>query len=301
VNRTTAEFLSYLQHQRRFQPATLDAYRRDVAIFYAYLFEVKVLDTDVQLRHIRDFLSNEMKRGVGKRSLKRRLAALRHYYDFLVNEGHLQFNVFSLVSAPKSGQKLPHILFQEQIVHLIEETKKRLDTLMPRDVAILELLATSGIRVSEIVSLTMQDIDIRGRMMRVFGKGQKERMVPIAPGAQAAIQTYLQKTRPSLVGQDLSKLTNRLFLSNRGEPLTSRGLQYILKAVEHKANVFLDLHPHKLRHSFATNLLENGADLRTIQELLGHVSINTTQIYTHVTTESMVASYNAAHPRAKKK
>ncbi|MCK7473047.1 MAG: tyrosine-type recombinase/integrase [Rhodopseudomonas palustris] len=193
-------------------------------------------------------------------------------------------------------------MFQEQIKLLIYKTKARSDWLAPRDLAIVELLASSGLRVSEIVSLTVQDVDLKGRMLRIFGKGQKERLVPMAASAQQSLSSYMQNTRPKLASRQKVALTNVIFLSNIGRPLTTRGLQYILKAMEKKANVFLDLHPHKLRHSFATNLLENGADLRTIQELLGHASINTTQIYTHVTTESMQAAYRKPriHERKKK-
>jgi len=301
MNRLTAEFLEYLRHQRRFTPATIDAYSRDIGLFYTFLNEQNVLDKDVTLRHIRDFLGEELKRGIGKRSLKRRLAALRHYYDHLTSDGIVAFNPFSLIAGPKSSVKLPRILFQEQIKLLIYKTKQRTDAMMVRDLAIVELLAGSGLRVSELAALTLQDIDLKGRMMRIFGKGQKERLVPMAPVSAEAVGTYIKELRPTLSRRHTSDFDNRVFLSNLGKPLTTRGLQYILKAMEKKANVFLDLHPHKLRHSFATNLLEHGADLKVIQELLGHASINTTQIYTHVTTEALQEAYRSAHPRAKKK
>ncbi|HAK05468.1 MAG TPA: tyrosine recombinase XerC [Firmicutes bacterium] len=301
MNRTTAEFLEYLTHQRKYQEATCKSYQADIDCFYAYLLTTNTLDTQVNLRTIRDFLTTELARGISKQSLKRRLSALRHYYEFLLGQGYVTTNPFMLIGAPKVGSQLPQVLFVEQIEWIIKANRKRTDELAIRDDALLELLYTSGLRVSEVTSLTMQDVDFRGRMMRIFGKGQKERLVPISESAIGIINRYLQELRPKL--SQLHPLDSKsfVFLSHLGMPLTSRGIQYILHSIEKKTSIYLDLHPHKLRHSFATHLLENGADLRTIQELLGHASINTTQIYTHVTTESMAKTYMAAHPRAKRK
>ncbi len=301
MNRTTAEFIDYLTHQRKYLLTTVDSYRRDIDLFYSFLHEKQLLDHQVNLKVIRDFLMSELQRGVGKRSLKRRIAALRHYYEFLVLNHYQTSNPFQLIVAPKIGARLPKTLFIEQIEWLLEATKKRTDELAKRDTAILELLYTSGLRVSEITKLTLQDLDLRGRMMRILGKGSKERLVPISIGSQASLSVYIEQSRPFLLTKNTLKATSFVFLSDIGAPLTNRGIQYILHAIEKKTHIYLDLHPHKLRHSFATHLLENGADLRTIQELLGHASINTTQIYTHVTTEAMQASYQAAHPRARKK
>jgi integrase/recombinase XerC len=243
----------------------------------------------------------ELRRGVGKRSLKRRVAALRHYYEYLVDHGLAKNNPFRLVSPPKIGTRLPQVLFPDQVASLLAANRRRTDPLAGRDEAILELLSGSGLRVSELCSLTLQNVDMRNRMMRILGKGDKERLVPFNPSAQTALHAYFEEGRPRLMTRHPETAGSFVFLSNLGRPLTSRGVEFILKNVEKKAHVTMDLHPHKLRHSFATNLLENGADLRTIQELLGHASINTTQIYTHVTTESLQASYKAAHPRAHKK
>jgi len=301
MNRTTAEFLEYLTHQRKFSPATVRSYQLDVGRFYEYLHSVNMKDDRVDLTTIRDFLMQQRQTGVGKRSLKRRLSGLRHYYEYLRDHGHVKSNPFKLISSPKAGSKLPQVLFAEQVEWIITSCKQRSDELALRDVALLELLYTSGLRVSEVVSLTLQDVDLRGRMMRVLGKGNKQRLVPLAHGVQASISEYLTTLRPLLFARSVEKAKSNVFLSNKGMPLTSRGLQFILHNIEKKTNIYLNLHPHKLRHSFATHLLENGADLRTIQELLGHASISTTQVYTHVTTEAMQKAYQSAHPRAHKK
>jgi integrase/recombinase XerC len=301
MNRTIAEFLNYLTHERKFSPATIAAYQSDIEGFYRYLFEAQTRDDAVNLPLIRDFLMGELRRGVGKRSLRRRVAALRHYFEYLVDHEVMTNNPFRLISAPKTGIKLPKVLFPDQVASLLAANRQRTDLLSERDTAILELLASSGLRVSELCSLTLQDIDMRNRMMRILGKGGKERLVPFNPSAQASLSAYLDNLRPRLLSRHPDEAKSFVFLSKLGQPLTNRGVEFILRNVEKKTQIALDLHPHKLRHSFATNLLENGADLRTIQELLGHASINTTQIYTHVTTESLQTAYKAAHPRARRK
>ena len=301
MNRTTAEFLSYLTHQRKYSPATVHSYQLDIARFYDYLHQVNRRDDRVELATIRDFLMSQRQAGVGKRSLKRRIAGLRHYYEYLRDQGHVTSNPFKLISSPKAGTKLPQVLFIEQIEWIIKACRERSDQLALRDVTLLELLYTSGLRVSEITALTLQDIDLKGRMMRILGKGNKQRLVPISQATQASLSEYLSQLRPKLFEKNPDEAKSFLFLSQIGAPLTTRGVQYILHSIEKKTHIYLDLHPHKLRHSFATHLLENGADLRTIQELLGHASIATTQVYTHVSAEAMQKAYQSAHPRAKKK
>lgn len=301
MNRSLAEFSEYLIHQRKFSEATNSSYISDIERFYSFLLEVDRRDDDINLPLIRDFLMEQMRQGISRRSLRRRIAALRHYYEFLIERGLASNNPFRLISAPKTGTHLPKVLYAKQVEALLDANRKRTDALMIRDQALIELLYTSGLRVSEVVKLTLQDVDLRTRMMRILGKGNKQRLVPIAQTTAATLSEYLATTRMQLhqIHSDLSK--SFVFLSNRGTPITSRGIQYILSAVEKRTNIHLDLHPHKLRHTFATQLLDNGADLRMIQELLGHASINTTQIYTHVTSEAILKTYRASHPRAKKK
>lgn len=205
-----------------------------------------------------------------------------------------------MISSPKGEKKLPDFLTTNEIDLLLDENKKRTDELADRDQAILELLYASGLRASELINLTLQDINMRERIIRVFGKGSKERIVPFSKTARCAIEQYMQESRPKLLTNN-PKGENHIFLNSHGEKLTYRGLEYILSEVEKKTGIYLKLHPHKLRHSFATHLLNEGADLRTIQELLGHESIGTTQIYTHVTYSEMKNTYDKSFPRARKR
>jgi tyrosine recombinase XerC len=302
MNKPLHDFLHYLEHLRHFTLETIKSYRSDGEIFFRYLNQHNVLFDQINSDVIRSFLASSLELGLSKKTLKRHLATLRHFYDYLVEQNLMKQNPFLVIHSPKVGFRLPSVFAYPQIEHLFKENQKRTDTLVVRDIALLEILYASGLRVSELVGLTLQDIQLKQRMMRILGKGQKERLVPLTKNAQEAVSHYLNHLRNLLLLKNSNHATeNHLFLNDQGKKLTSRGVQYILKNIEKKTGVFLDLRPHTLRHSFATHLLENGADLRTIQELLGHASLNTTQIYTHVSTETMKKDYALAHPRAKKK
>lgn len=302
MNKPLSEFLNHIEIERHYSLKTVDAYRRDIEKFYKYLFTEDVLASDVDHLIIRDFLSTELGNGISKRTLKRRLSALRHYFTFMTNKNYIKTNPFLLISSPKAQAALPHFLYLEQVELLLKKNAERTDELAIRDQAIIEVLYASGIRAAELVALTLQDIDFKNRIMRVFGKGRKERMVPLSRAAKIAMEKYQKELRPSLLAKHPQQIpTAVFFLNDIGEGLTTRGLEFILRNIEKKTGDDVGLHPHLLRHTFATHLLENGADLRTIQELLGHASISTTQIYTHVTQESMKAQYDMAFPRNKKK
>lgn len=302
MNKPLSEFLSHIQIEEKYSLKTVDAYRRDIEKFYKYLLTENVLASDVDHLIIRDFLSTELANGISKRTLKRRLSALRHYFSFMTTKNYIKTNPFLLISSPKAQAALPHFLYLEQVELLLKKNAERTDELAIRDQAIIEILYASGIRAAELVSLTLQDIDFKNRIMRVFGKGRKERMVPLSRAAKTAMEKYQKDLRPALLAKHPQQTpTAVFFLNDIGEGLTTRGLEFILRNIEKKTGDDVDLHPHLLRHTFATHLLENGADLRTIQELLGHASISTTQIYTHVTQESMKAQYDMAFPRNKKK
>ncbi|MBM3909972.1 MAG: tyrosine-type recombinase/integrase, partial [Firmicutes bacterium] len=187
---------------------------------------------------------------------------------------------------------------QQVLNHPFEEASR----LMMRDLALVELLYGSGLRASEVVNLTMQDVNMPQRILRILGKGNKQRLVPITKPCQQTLSLYLKDVRSMLIKDlDASQLSNHVFLNQHGRKLTVRGLEYILLQLAKRSGIAFHLHPHQLRHTFATQLLDNGADLRTIQELLGHATINTTQIYTHVSKEALQKEYRAAHPRAFKK
>ena len=304
MNKQTHEFLEYLRLERNYSPKTIDSYKFDIEKFFAFLLNEGVLMDDVDSVVIRNFLTNELNNHVSKRSCKRRLSSLKKFYGFMVDRGYVKDNPFILVASPKTDKRYPRTLYDEQIREIFDNNKKRIDELAPRDDAILSLLYFCGLRASELCSLSVQDVDLRNRMVRVMGKGSKQRMVPFTIECRDSLRKYIEKLRQVLLSRRSeidSLITPTLFLNDKGGNLTTRGLEYILDRIEEKTGTFVGLHPHILRHSFATHLLENGADLRVIQELLGHASINATQVYTHVSAEAMKQAYIDAFPRAKKK
>lgn len=295
-------FVTYLKYQRGFSPATVIAYESDVVDFSEFLLNEGVGVNEVNQEVIRQYLTTQLEKKISKRTLRRRIAALRHYYKWRVNNKLTEINPFLLTESPRVGEHFPSVLYEEDTKTLLAANAKRDDKLMIRDQAILHLLLASGLRASETVALTLQDIDFKNRIMRIRGKGNKERLVPFSEGARSDLQTYINELRPQLLAEDkFGRPTGVVFLNANGRPLTTRGLEYILKSVENKIGAYYDLHPHLLRHSFATDLLSKGADLRVIQELLGHESISTTQIYTHVSPTILKSEYAKAHPRAQVK
>lgn len=310
MNKYEADFLNHLQNERNYSPMTIDSYRRDIDKFFVFLAKEDCFMDDVDLIVIRNFLTEEINNGISKRSCKRRLSSLHHFYGYLVQNSYVKINPFNYISSPKTEKKLPHVLYREEVEALLKANRQRKDDLMIRDQAILEILYYCGVRASELINVKLIDINVKNRSLRVFGKGRKERIVPFTSDCANTISQYLKESRPVLKlkydehpdfdKNGKKKEYNNLILNNNGKALTLRGLEYILDKIEEKTGEYVDLHPHLLRHSFATQLLSNGADLRVIQELLGHSSINTTQIYTHVSEEKVKKEYLSAHPRAKK-
>ena len=293
-------YKDYLKLEKNYSDKTIESYLEDIKKFYKYPEKRGVNPLKVSNLTIRGFLSDERLHNISKRTLKRRLSGLRSFYDFLEKNKYVKYNPFIAVTSPKAEIKYPKILFDESVEKLLEANKERKDELMERDQAIIELLYASGFRGSELVNINVSDVDFKGRIIKVIGKGSKERIVPFSLECQKALMSYYKHLRPQLLAKSTSEdISTKLFLNSKGEQLTLRGLEYILTQVEKKTGIFLGLHPHMLRHTFATGLLERGADLRVIQTMLGHASISTTQIYTHVTTEAMKKEYDIAHPRAK--
>lgn len=300
MNKPTRDFIDYLENERNYSKKTTDSYTRDIEKFFKFLAKEGVLFDDVDLVVIRNFLTDELNENVSKRSCKRRLSSLRHFYTFLLKKEYVKENPFIFVATPKTDKKFPHALYKEQIESIFKANEARTDELKTRDQAILNVLYYCGIRASELVGLDVQNVNVKKRYLSVFGKGSKERLVPFSVDCQKVLEEYISNYRPKLVALSLEPCS-ALFLNSKGERLTTRGLEYILDKIEEKTGNFVGLHPHILRHSFATHLLENGADLRVIQELLGHASINATQVYTHVTEEAMKEAYTTYFPRAHKK
>ena len=302
VTKEVEDFLTYLEKERRFSLHTVESYKEDVSFFVGFLSDNKksVKEADVAL--IRGYLLELTNSGLSKSTIKRNIAALKHFYKFLFLRNYISNEPFELITSPKQEEKLPDFLSDDEIVQLLEANRRRTDELSSRDQAILELMFASGLRASEVVNLTLQSLYLRERIIRVFGKGKKERIVPFTNSCRECLEEYLNVTRRKLLDKNVNRSKeNHVFLNSRGEKLTNRGLEYIMEEIEKKTGCYMKLHPHKLRHSFATSLLSKGADLRTIQEFMGHESIGTTQVYTHVTYSEMKSVYDKAFPRAKKK
>lgn len=294
------EFLEYLKYVLNYSEKTVSSYQIDIVSFYKFIFNQGIDIDDVDGAIIRNYLSTQLANNISKKTLCRRLSALRHFYGYLVDNDVLDYNPFIFISSPKKEIRYPRVLYIEQIDNLFKLNSERTDELMLRDQCILELLYASGVRVSELVKIKINDIDFHARAIRIMGKGKKERIVPFNKSAQTALKNYISKSRDNLIAKHPESLKeDYLFFDANGRVLTSRGVQYILKEVERKTGCNYGLHPHLLRHSFATHLLEGGADLRVIQELLGHESLNTTQIYTHVSEEAMKNQFELTHPRSK--
>lgn len=302
MNKVESEFLEHLE-LKNYSQHTIDSYQRDIDCFFEYLSKNDLLFTDIDKDTIRDFEYEELSRGIGPRSLQREMSALRGFYRYLEREGYVKINFFLQARSPKKPVRYPNTLTEKQVTDLLDANAKRTDYLAIRDQAILELLYASGMRASELVTFKGRQIDYRQRMIRIIGKGNKERLVPFGKTAMMVMRNYQNGLRMELWSKSKNSIKPRdaFFLNDKGENLTVRGLEYILSTVELKTGYNYGIHPHILRHSFATSLLDKGADLRLIQELLGHSSLNTTQVYTHVSTKKMKEEYESHFPRQSNK
>lgn len=295
------EFINYLELELNYSHYTCVSYQKDIEDFYKFIFSQGFDIADVDTDLIRNYLSIELEKGISKKTLCRRLSSLRHFFNYQVEHKYLSQNPFIFVRSPKKEIRYPRALYIEQIENLFSKNKERTDEYVLRDQAIIELLYASGIRVSELINIRLNDIDLKSRTVRILAKGRKERLAPFSYSCKQTVEKYINDSRDYLLAKNKTDYNcEYLFLSSFGKKLSSRGVEYILKEIEKKTGCNYGLHPHIFRHSFATHLLEGGADLRVIQELLGHESLNTTQIYTQVTEESLKSQYLTAHPRAKK-
>ena len=298
MNKAEKEYLDYLTYQRRFSKLTVDAYERDLDLFFTFLSAIDGEFANVDKGIIRAFVSERFAKGVSKRSVNRELSAIKGFYRFCVNKGYCGFNPMDIYHRPKSEKKLPDVLTYEQIEAICEANNKRTDELAIRDMAILELMLSSGLRASEVANLKKSDIDYASRTIRVTGKGNKTRLAPFSKTASLKMREYYEKLRPILAKRyKKDKMLLSFFLSKNGNPLSVRDLEFILDNIEKKTGIYFGIHPHELRHSFATQLLSGGADLRLIQELLGHENLDTTQIYTHVNKKQLKKEYDDYFPR----
>ncbi len=295
-------YINYLEAERNASPYTVRNYTTDllgsqnIKGFFAFLSERGVKSLDKADRHLlRDYMAYLVEQGLVKASIARKLSAIRSFYRYLVREEILPVNPVQETSSPKLDRRLPSFLTTQEITRLLE-TPDITTPLGRRDRALLELLYASGLRVSELVSLNLEQVNLDTCEIRVWGKGAKERMVLMGEPAARALVDYLNEGRPELLGD---KRSNALFLNRYGGRLTARSVQSILEEYSNMAAIGKKVHPHMLRHTFATHLLDGGADLRVVQELLGHASLSSTQVYTHVSKSQAKKVYLSAHPMAK--
>lgn len=292
-------FMVYLQVEKNASPLTQHAYSEDVLQFMTFMdqhyniIEGEIL-TKVNQLNVRRYLADLQERGYSRRTIARKLAALRSFYNYLCREEIVTINPFKIAATPKQEKRLPKFMYEAEMADLLDYDFPD-DPYGMRDRAIFETLYATGIRVSELVGLKITDYDFDLGYLRVYGKGAKERVVPIGQKAIAAIKRYLQKGRLQFQPESGERA---LFLNRDGKRLGARSVRRIVDKYVQEVSLTQKISPHVFRHSFATHLLNAGADLRVVQELLGHVNISTTQIYTHVTKERLKEVYLKAHPRA---
>jgi integrase/recombinase XerD len=287
------EFINYLSVERNLAQNTLLAYRHDLKQYFDFLEKRKIEMLDkVAKEDITSFMLSQKDKGLSVTSVSRALAAIKMLHRFVLREGFSHSDPTTFLESPKLWKRIPEVLSVAEVEAMIKESYPR-DWEGIRDNAILELLYASGMRVSELVNLRIEDANLEVGFIRCIGKGQKERVVPIGKKAIESLRRYLDKCRPRLAKKDASVL----FLSRLGKKISRQSIWKIIKKYAKKARIKRAIKPHTLRHSFATHLLEGGADLRSVQEMLGHSDISTTQIYTHVNKEHLKAIHQKFHPR----
>jgi len=286
------DFLAHLQVERRMSAHTLDAYRRDLQALSQWADAQDAGDVSkLQADQLRAFIAAEHRRGLSPKSLQRRLSACRSFYQWLLKHSRIAANPTAAIRAPKAPRKLPQVLDADEAKALVE-----VPTDVPlglRDRALLELFYSSGLRLSELCGLRWRDLDIGNGLVTVLGKGSKQRSVPVGSHARAALTEWKDTQKPAGDAP--------VFPGRGGAPISPRAVQMRLRLLAQRQGLFKRVHPHLLRHSFASHVLESSGDLRGVQELLGHADIATTQIYTHLDFQHLAKVYDAAHPRAKRK
>ncbi|WP_186577692.1 tyrosine recombinase XerC [Aquibacillus kalidii] len=300
VDRLNQLFLEYLQIEKNASSYTITYYMKDLESFVQFLLGEGITEIDdIDYQVVRLFLTSLYEKKLSRRSVSRKLSSLRTFYKFMEREGYLHSNPFLNISLPKAEQPVPDFLYTQELEKLFQVSDQS-EPIGQRNQAILELLYATGIRISECVGLKMNDIDFSMNTALVTGKGRKERYVPFGSFSENALKLYIQDGRNILLNK--AKFNHEaIFLNARGNPLSARGVRLILDKMVKDAAITVKLHPHKLRHTFATHMLNEGADLRVVQELLGHEHLSSTQIYTHVTKDHLRKIYMNSHPRAQKR
>ena len=285
------DYINYLKIERQLSPNTIDSYKRDLEDFYKFTNKsYKFVTKDDAIKYL-EYLNKK----INPRSINRHIVSIKNYFKFLEKNNSINYNPLEEITGLKTPKKLPRILSEDDVNNLLDIALN--DAYSYRNKAMLELMYSSGLRVSELLNLEVNNIDFNMNLVRVFGKGSKERIVPIDDIATKYLDEYINIYRNTLLR---NKESDILFLNSRGDKLSRQGFFKILKQIAKEKGIKKELSPHTLRHSFATHLLNHGADLRSIQTMLGHENIETTQIYTHVSDNFIKENYEEAHPRSKK-
>ncbi len=288
-------FLQSLKSEGNYSVHTIDAYESDIEGLMQWAKNNNIDPLKLNHRQMRSYMNVLNSSGYAKSSINRKLSAAKTFYRWLVVDGELEADPLSVVSGPKKGKALPHRLVAKDIVKLLNVWEGS-DAKSIRNRAILELMYASGARISEVTGMNINDVDFEQQQIKVFGKGSKERIIPIHPMASYTLERYISKARVELLSKSKS-YTTKLFLSTRGNPMGTDAVRRMFKDTLEMAGLDENLTPHDLRHSFATDLVEGGVDLRTVQELLGHSSLSTTQIYTHMSPSHLKEVHSRSHPR----
>lgn len=293
IEKHIKEFIKYLKNEKRYPETTITSYQKDIDNYYGFIKLKKIDYININKDEIRTYLKYLDELKYSKTTISRILSTLRHFYQYLMIQKVVKVNMFKLIKNPKKDKKLPNFLQSDELQKIFDSIN--LETpLGIRNRLIVELLYASGLRVSELTSLTLDSINLNNREIRVLGKGSKERIVFFGEYAKKYLELYLSDSRPLLL--DKNK-TNILLLNNNGDPISTRGIELVIDNIVRDAALKHNISPHVLRHTFATDLLNNGADLKSVQELLGHSSLSTTQIYTHITNERLRSVYLKTFPR----
>ena len=296
-------FLNHLSVEKGYSPNTIAAYRNDLMQLREYASDALGDGwlvshwSQVSQAFLGSYVVSLYERDYSATTVARKIASVKSFFSFLVEEGEVARDPTENISSPRAGRSLPKPLSVDQVKGLLEEPLKSDTPEGMRDAAMLELLYASGLRVSELMNLNVRDANLAEHYVRCLGKGSKERIVPLYRKAVEVVQTYIHEARPLLLGQRTREQETALFVNRRGQRLTRQGFWFILKEYARRTGITSPITPHTLRHSFATHLLEGGASLRNVQELLGHASISTTQVYTHITSDHIQEEYDRAHPR----
>lgn len=293
-------YLKYLKSDRNYSVDTIQAYQQAISDFVDFIAEVpedqKQL-TEVDAFDVESFLTHLYEKQYARNSIAQKVSALKSFYAFLVKSDVISNNPFEYVHLKTNNRRLPRFLYQNEMRALFDGAKQNSDKRLGlRNLAVLETLYATGIRVSECAGIQLNDIDLDNRTILVTGKGNKQRYVPFGEYAQNAIEAWLTDGRTQIMAK-YKQVHSFLFVNHYGRPLTARGIEYIMDEIVQKSSLTTKIHPHMLRHTFATEMLNNGADMRSVQELLGHSSLSTTQIYTHVTKSHLMNDYKKYFPR----